>query len=386
MRIEPPRASGPGVQETRKSPAVAAKRVPENEARLRAANAAPAILQPGQELEAVVVEELADGRLVLDIGGGLLEANDPGSLAVGQRLRLQVDLTEPQVLLHIVEQDLPLRGEIARLLRQRLPVEGQEPLAALENLLASAEALEPNSPPPAWLEKLKLFLTRLINAKEAMTPERLHELVRDGGLHYEMKLSRGAAIKDAQLMEIAEGDLKGLLLGALEELTAAGAGEPSRAVAGQLYHLEGQQAANLLAQIDGRAFQFHVPLFTGAGFTDVAVSIERDSGGRGERDKKGAGEYAVLFALELEEFGCLRIDARVRGNFLTAVFYAEKEYSLKQLRLELPRLEESLQALGFSRVALGARALREIRRDQELRFTALALGMPADAGLLNVKV
>lgn len=138
MRIEPPRASGPGVQEARESPTVAAKRVPEGEARLRPANAASAGFQPGQELEAVVVEELADGRLVLDIGSGLLEANDPGSLAVGQRLR--VDLTEPQVLLHIVEQDLPLRGEIARLLRQRLPVEGQEPLGALENLLEFTDA------------------------------------------------------------------------------------------------------------------------------------------------------------------------------------------------------------------------------------------------------
>src|SRR6476659_792553 len=100
MRIEPPRASGPGVQEVRESSAVAAKRVPEGEARLRPANAAPASVRPGQELEAVVVEELADGRLVLDIGTGLLEANDPGSLAVGQRLRLRVDFTEPQVLLH----------------------------------------------------------------------------------------------------------------------------------------------------------------------------------------------------------------------------------------------------------------------------------------------
>jgi len=57
-----------------------------------------------------------------------------------------------------------------------------------------------------------------------------------------------------------------------------------------------------------------------------------------------------------------------------------------QLRLELPCLEESLQALGFSQIALGARALRELRRDQDLRFTALALGMPSDSGLLNVKV
>ena len=46
----------------------------------------------GQELDAVVIEELGDGRLVLDIDGAVLEADDPGSLAVGQRLRRELDL------------------------------------------------------------------------------------------------------------------------------------------------------------------------------------------------------------------------------------------------------------------------------------------------------
>ena len=49
-------------------------------------------LELGQELDAVVIEELADGRLVLDIGGALVEVNDLGSLAVGERLRRELDL------------------------------------------------------------------------------------------------------------------------------------------------------------------------------------------------------------------------------------------------------------------------------------------------------
>lgn len=387
MRIEPPRASGPDVQETRQAVAVSSRREADVESLVRPARPALPALELGQELDAVVVQELADGRLVLDIGGALVEANDPGSLAVGQRLRLRVDLIEPQVLLHIVEQELPLEGEVARLLRQRLPKDNQDSLTSLQAVLESVGTFDEGAPALMWTEKLKSFLAKLINDKEVMTPERLQELVRDGGLHYEMKLLRAVALKEANLKEIAEGDLKGLLLGALEELdSVSGSGEPRRTVAGQLYHLEGQQAANLLAQLEGRAVQLQVPLFTGAAFTDVAISVEGDGGAKSERNKKRLGDYHVLFALELEEFGRLRIDAHVRTDSLTASFYVDVESSLIRLRAELPRLSDSLQALGFARVLLNTRPLRQMVREQELRFSALALGMPSDVNLLNVKV
>jgi hypothetical protein len=66
--------------------------MPDAESRPRPVHPALPPLELGQELDAVVIEELADGRLVLDIGGALVEANDPGSLAVGQRLRRELDL------------------------------------------------------------------------------------------------------------------------------------------------------------------------------------------------------------------------------------------------------------------------------------------------------
>ena len=74
MRIEPPRASGPGVQEARESATVSSKRMPDAESRPRPVHPALPPLELGQELDAVVIEELADGRLVLDIGGALVEA------------------------------------------------------------------------------------------------------------------------------------------------------------------------------------------------------------------------------------------------------------------------------------------------------------------------
>ena len=47
------------------------------------------------------------------------------------------------------------------------------------------------------------------------------QFVRNGGLHYEMKLSKAATGDPTQLAQIADSDLKGLLLGAIDELNKA---------------------------------------------------------------------------------------------------------------------------------------------------------------------
>ena len=135
----------------------------------------------------------------------------------GQTLRLRVDLTDPQVMLHIVEQDLSVEGELTKLMRRYLPGDEQVSLAALSEGLAARGPFEEFGT-PLRLDRLKLLLAGLFQKRELLTPAGLKEFVREGGLHYEMKLSKAAAGDPAQLSQIADRDLKGLLLGALDEL------------------------------------------------------------------------------------------------------------------------------------------------------------------------
>jgi hypothetical protein len=387
VRVEPPWASSPNVQEASGASAVSGQRLPNVEPTVRLTAGGLPPLELGQEIDTRVVDKLADGRLLLEIAGTLVEANDPGSLLPGQRLRLQVDLIEPQLLLQIVDQELSLEAEVAKLLRRRLPLGEQDSLSALTAKIASVSTLEDGTAPLVRLEKLRNFLAALVNSTETMTADRLIQLVRDGGLHYEMKLLRAVAQSYGDFSEIADGDLKGLLLGALQELDIASvAGESRRAITGQLYHLEEQQAANLLAQLERHAFQLQIPVFTGAGFTDVALAIEAD--GKGSKQGKGknrAGDN-ILFALDLQEFGRMRIDAHLKQDNLQVTFYIEVGTSLDLVRAELPQLRQSLQVMGFREVLLTARRLREMAPEQELKFTALSLGVPPDVQLLNVKV
>ena len=341
-------------------------------------------LKVGQEIQALVIEQLADGRVILDLGGALVEANDPGGLVAGQTLLLRVDLTEPQVMLHIVEQYSSLEGELTKLMREHLVLDEQFSLGALlENLEALAPFHEDGS---IRLDKLKLFLADLTQNREPLTPERLMQFMRNGGLHYEMKLLK--AVGDpTQLTQIANSDLKGLLLGAIDELNkAASQSDLQRTIAGQVNRIEGQQVANLLAQLEGRSIQMQIPFFSPSGLSSVALAVESDGRTKSGPDERRKNGYNIRFIFDLEGFGRTRIDAHLRDRDLRAAFYVERERSLTLLKAELAGLRESLHALGYRDVLLGARAWRDITMEQERKFDALSFGVPSNIHLVNVKV
>ena len=345
------------------------------------------VLKVGQEIQALVIEQLTDGRIILGLGGTLVEANDPGGLVAGQTLLLRVDVTEPQVMLHIVEQYLSLEDKLTKLMREHLPLDEQFSLSALlENLEALAPFDEFGS--AIRLDKLKLFLADLLQNTEPLTPERLMQFVRNGGLHYEMKLSKAAAAGDpTQLTQIAESDLKGLLLGAIDELNKlASQSDLQRTIAAQLSRIEGEQVANIFAQIAGRGIQLQIPFFSPSGLSTVALAVEPDGRTKSGPDDRRKNGYNIRFIFDLDGFGRTRIDAHLRDRDLRAAFYVERESSLTLIRTELAGLRESLHALGYRDVLLGARTWRDLTVEQGHKFDALSLGVPSNVHLVNVKV
>ena len=362
------------------------ERWPLNETSGRMFSGSVRSLEVGQEVEALVIEQLADGRVVLELGGILVEANDPGGLSQGQNLRLRVDLIEPQLMLHIVERELSLEGALTKLMRRYLPLDEQLSLATLHDSLdASAPFQEFGA--PIHLEKLKLFLADLLQNNQSPTAESLQQFVRDGGLHYESKLLQAGAEDSRDLAEIADGDLKGLLLGAFEELNrSATSTDLRRTIASQLNRIEGQQAANLLAQLEGHSFQLQIPFASRSGFGTVAVSVDPDEHGKASANDKRKRDYNVLFIFDLDNLGRTRIDAHLRQLDLSATFYVERASALTLLNEELAGLRESLHKLGYQRVSLGARSWREITAKLERKFEALSLGVPAGVNLLSLKV
>lgn len=226
----------------------------------------------------------------------------------------------------------------------------------------------------------------LLAGESPPSVERLLTLMKDGGLHYEAKLFRAVVEAPANLREVVDGDLKGLLLAALQESEGASASiDLQRAIGAQLSNLESQQAINLLAQRGVGAFQFQVPFFNGSGFSTVALSIDHD--GKGSAGERGQHEpeYNILFLLDLEDLGRIRIDAHLSKTNLRVIFYMDRPSTVELVTKELPSFSETLRTMGYHEVLLAARPLREIPRDKAEKFDALAIGAPAKINLLDLK-
>jgi hypothetical protein len=389
VKIDLARLYRTGLQESQQSAAVSRQRFTRPEAVGQEETILLPALEVGEEISAIVVGELDDGRVVLNLGGVLIEADNPGGLAAGQNLRLRVDFLEPQIMLHIIDQELTLESEAAGLLRQRLPglTSENETLIGLQEKLAAPEMLLDAGMPQVSLEKLRNFIADILDNHRPLDPERLMQFVRDSGLHYENKLFRAVMDNTPSLAAIADSDLKGLLLGALENLERGAVwGEPRHAIASQLDHLEIQQAVNLLAQLEGQPLQIRIPFFTGAGFADVALSVQRDGKGRGEESGKSSLGYTIMFLLDLDNFGRTRIETHLKGQDLRVLFYVDQDDSVALLRRELPGFAVTLKAMGYREVLLAARTTQMMRAEQQRGFEALALGLPPNLHLLNVKV
>lgn len=348
-------------------------------------------LELGLELDATVTDELAGGRILLQVGDSLIEADSPGGLSAGQSLKLRVEQLQPQIVLQITQAEPSFKAEATRLLRQHLPVHADEGqlLENLQKLLTAHFNKEPaGSEIKSPLAKLHEAIAHLVAQETPVQPQAVQSLLQDGGIFYEAKLAQATQHDPEGLRAIADQDLKGLLLSALSEsLNTAPAERLTPAITAQLNNLETQQAANLLAQVTDGALHLQVPFFNGSSFSTAALAIEPDGkGNSGIGQNRGSG-YGLLFLLDLENFGRTRIDAHVDAEkqSLRVMFYVDRDSSVASIKAELPQFRQLLQGLGYQEVLLAARPLKDIPPDKREKFDALAVGAPASVHLLDLK-
>jgi hypothetical protein len=311
-----------------------------------------------------------------------------------------------------LEAEPSVETEAARLVRTYIPhrIASAESFSTLTQELSSFVTHPDQVIAPPSLTNLQTLLKTLLPDQSPPSAERLAKLIRDGGLHYEAKLSRFAAGDPEVLSQAMEADLKGLLLQALKDLESAqpsqvktDKNDPSGIVSHEkdattftaslvshLEHIESQQAVNLLAQARGEPYQIQIPFFTAQGLTTAFLSIAAEGKNQRESENRSKGEseggYNILFYLDLDNFGQMRIDARVGENSLWAAFYVDQNDSVSLLQQELPAFREILQALGYQDVLLMAKSLGQLAPEKRLQFDALTVGVPSSVHLLDIKV
>lgn len=204
MRIDASKFISAPLSEGKEIAAVNNRRVAQNLASKQGKAGALPALELGQEIDAVVVEELDNGRLLLKLAATLIEAEGPGGLSAGQHVRLRVEQLQPNVVLQITGVEPTMEAEAARLVRAHLPAHADsgELLDSLQSELAAFVPSQPDvAPTRETLAKLRESIATLLAGATPPTPEKLEALARDSGLFYEAKLLDAAVNHSEQILE-----------------------------------------------------------------------------------------------------------------------------------------------------------------------------------------
>lgn len=349
-------------------------------------------LQVGQIVTAQVIDLLSGGRYLLAVEGALLEATAPSGLTAGTELVLQVEQLTPTITLRLLPSEQNAEADILPLLRTRLPnyVGAGAAVQALRQAWQHLAEQLPIDEALPYTARLHDFLTHLLPENDVPDAEQLATYWRDGGQFYEAKLWQQTAKDPTMLTTVAEQDLKGLLLGALQELeTATGqaiTAELALTIRKHLDHIESQQALHLLARMHDEPFPLQIPLWLGQAFSTILLTAEHDSEGQCNAGEYGDGRYQVLFLLDLDGLGQTRIVAQTTAQALRVTFYIEQQEALPVLREELPTLEKALAGLGFAEVFIEARPLVGLSPEQRQAFDAGIVPIPSGVNLIDVQV
>lgn len=344
-------------------------------------------LQLGEAVTGRVLQGLPDGKLLVQVKGTPLEAAAPPGIAPGSDLSLRVVQLHPEVVFQVLDVAPAPEPQVAPLLRAHLanPVPAGEALQIVRQALTDAAG----APTPASLGRLQAALAQLLPEGIAPTAERLQALVRDGGLLLEAKLTRLVEDGGAALGRVTDRDVKGLLLRALHDLEAAPTTMRTaglvEALTQHLGNIEAQQAFNLLASLHGEPLQLQLPFYAGKDLTTAFLSIAPDdAGSSGPRSRNRRG-YDVLFLLDLDGLGKTRIDAHLTAHSVRVLFYLETENAVRRVRTELPAFGQSLEAMGYEEVLLGARLLADMAEAKRRQIDALPLSVPRGVHLVDVR-
>jgi len=188
------------------------------------------------------------------------------------------------------------------------------------------------------------LLDRVVIKEDALSSDRLRETVDRGGTH--PTLANSARSSGGRPQELQE---------ALQQFLAANSesGFPSGDVFSELAgraeqaltSLDFLQTANGLRHILDQGTYVQVPYMLGGEKGTMDVIIRRD--GKGAGGAENDEHQSVVFLLELEGLGSLRVDAGLNGKNMHARFTTPSEEVGRFIEIELPKLHEALESQEF---------------------------------------
>ena len=291
----------------------------------------------GQVINAMVVDRMPSGNLLLNVGGR--EFVTPLDLPVqpGNRLQLEVQQVTPQLVLRLLagaEKAGALRGgeslaQAGAATNTSTSFGGSVTTTAL----LSAVANQPNlraliSQTPA-LSALISSMSSQVLASNTLSAGLLAQAVAQSGLFTEANLLAGhkpvsRTNTKTQLIQLQKG-IADLMSNQLGVESRAALNNLSDLTNAALANLHQQQLISMPQDNAGQRWAFNLPLEWAGSVIDLAMTIEQegDSGGASEAEKPQ--EWRVHLNLQLPELGKLHATVTLSGSEVGVVFSSDSE-------------------------------------------------------------
>ena len=316
----------------------------------------------GQVVRGEVTGITPEGKVVLDIGGQLVEARSEVALKPGSTLWLEVRQTEP-LWLRVADK----KGAAQEFLRQYCadPAAMGKGLRALLGLAFLADAEKGLTEQAGMLQN---FANTAMGAEP--DPDRIIRLLT--------MLGSGSGGEESGPSQ-AGGKLQELLA-LLTADKAAILGKPNGAAIqklGLLVELQGE-INELPASPQQTQFLLFPCLFAmGAGAGQWLFTLDSGEEQAATGEERG---YALSFFLEMSRLGELQIQIRVKGQALQGECVVSTEAVREYMAPQLGELEELLGKLGYDTVHFSCRVAKSSMLE------SLKSGMEAAAQLESVRI
>ena len=319
----------------------------------------------GQLLKGEVTGLTQDGKILLDIGGRIIEARSEVALKVGSALWLEVQQTEP-LWLRVADK----KGAAQEFLRQYYA----DPAAlgkGLRSLLGLAFVAESEKGLQDRAGALQNFANTAVGPEA--DPGRIIRLLAMLGSG-EAAAGKGSGPSGAGPERLRE------LLASLAEGRGGVLDKPGAAAMqrlGLLLELQGE-LNGLPASAQQAQFLLFPCLFAmGAGVGQWLFSLDR------EEDQAATGEergYTLSFFLEMSRLGEVQIQLRVKGQTLQGECVVNSEAVREHLAPQLGELEALLGKLGYDTVHFSCRVAKGSMLE------SLKIGIETAAQLDSVRI
>lgn len=329
-------------------------------------------LTAGQTTVARVFGQLSGQQAVIDVNGQQITLAVPGDLEAGSLLPVRIDEEGGRVFLTV------LGGAAATEVLAQHYLRGQQrPRDALGNLLRAIFANLSSGPEEVTeadgqTQQLRSLLERL-QPGEQSPADALKRGLEDGGLLLESKLAK--LLREPGSVSV-ESDLKAMLLQLSQSTQAEGKDSPlTQLIRQALSQIEQLQLTNALNQLSDSALVWQLPGWPGS--SPVYVRIEPDDDGH-QHDESAGRAWQVLMAVDLDDIGPIRVDARLQSRTLRVLLYAPSD-NVAELETSLSELRDELSGDDFDRILLGVQALDRLPDDVEQKIKRTVEAVPDNA-------